>query len=90
MTVLVVLITALLYQAGMFQLQRRYVRTDINLTPNIFFFIRQRPVNNDADRNDAERGNNEERPGIFRMLYIFVSRFITSLIPANPPPVNIN
>ena len=55
----------------------------------IFFLIvnfRRRPQNAENEQNRE----NADRPGIFRMLFIFVTRFITSLVPAQNPPVNIN
>lgn len=47
---------------------------------------RRRPQNAENEQNRE----NADRPGIFRMLFIFVTRFITSLVPAQNPPVNIN
>ena len=39
---------------------------------------------------DNENQQPAERPGVFRLMWTFVSRFITSLIPNNPAPVNAN
>lgn len=47
---------------------------------------RRRPQNVENEENRE----NADRPGIFRMLFIFVTRFITSLVPAQNQPVNIN
>jgi len=47
---------------------------------------RRRPQNAENDENRE----NADRPGVFRMLFIFITRFITSLVPAQNPPVNIN
>ena len=46
------------------------------------------PAATDADGNPAPV--EAPRPGIFRMLWIFLSQFIASLIPQNPQAVNAN
>lgn len=78
--VLVIALSIMLYQAGFFRLQRRR-------RPN-----EGAAENAAAGGNEAAAGNGgePERPGIFRMLWIFLSQFVASLIPQNNAPVNAN
>lgn len=74
MAAVVIGLSIILYQAGIFQVRRR------PRPPT--------PAATDADGNPAPV--EAPRPGIFRMLWIFLSQFIASLIPQNPQAVNAN
>lgn len=74
---------------GSIQTRTHYQRVVLILLIKQIFLIvnfRRRPQNAENEQNRE----NADRPGIFRMLFIFVTRFITSLVPAQNPPVNIN
>jgi len=51
------------------------------------FFRLQRRRRRNRDNEQRPAG---ERPGVLRLMWTFVSRFITSLVPHNPAPVNAN
>ncbi|CAG5113780.1 Oidioi.mRNA.OKI2018_I69.chr2.g7870.t1.cds [Oikopleura dioica] len=79
-TVLVISLSIILYQAGVFNIRRR---------------ARPAPAQNDTDQNDQEPrdGAQAQEPpqrGIFTMLWVFLSSFFTSLIPQNPAVVDAN
>jgi len=77
--VLVIAVTITLYQAGLFRLQRRR-RPDA-----------PRPENGQNEGDGQNQGPPERAaPGVFRMIWVFLTRFITSLIPQNPQAVNAN
>lgn len=76
-TVLVISMSIILYQAGIFNIRRR-----------------PRPVvQNDENAENQNNGDNEDQPpqpGIFTMIWVFLTQFFTSLIPHNPAVVDAN